>query len=389
MGPDHNAGRRTITRFLLTNKNMIADSDSSTPVVAVHGLNHFFGSGDARTQALFDNHLNIGRGEIVIMTGPSGSGKTTLLTLIGTLRTVQEGSLKILDQELNGMSAADITEIRKNIGFIFQAHNLFGSLTAFQNVRMATDLVGIKDRTVKPKIERMLTRLGLGERIHYKPKSLSGGQKQRVAIARGLIHQPKIVLADEPTAALDEESGREAVTLFREMADRDGCTVLIVTHDNRILDVADRIINMVAGRIKNDSNVQLIEKICEYLKSNEFFSDLTPRTLADIANMIHIEEFKPGQDIVVEGDEGHEFFMIESGTVTVKTKATGDKPINELGAGRYFGEVALIKEQPRNATITATEPTVCYVLDRDEFRQVIDTSDTFKEEIRKVMFARS
>ena len=357
--------------------------------VGVENLNHFFGNGDAKTQALFENNLNIGKGEIVIMTGPSGSGKTTLLTLIGTLRTVQEGSLKVLGQELNGMTAQALTEIRKNIGFIFQAHNLFGSLTAYQNVKMATELVGMDSQTVKPKIEHMLTRLGLGERIHYKPKSLSGGQKQRVAIARGLIHQPKIILADEPTAALDEESGREAVTLFREMADREGCTVLIVTHDNRILDVADRIINMVAGHIKNDSNVRMTEKICEFLKDTEFFGDLTPRTLANVANQIEIKEFSPGENIVIEGEEGHEFYMIESGRVEVTTEKTGYKPINELSAGRYFGEVALLKDQPRNATITAAEKTTCYVLDRNEFREVIDSSDSFDAEIRKALFARS
>ena len=235
--------------------------ESEQPVIAVNELNHFFGSGDARTQALFENRLNVGRGEIVIMTGPSGSGKTTLLTLIGTLRTVQEGSLKILGQELRGMSPTAVNEVRKKIGFIFQAHNLFGSLTAYQNVKMATELTGSGDRTVQPRIESLLTRLGLGERIHYKPKSLSGGQKQRVAIARGLIHQPSIILADEPTAALDEKSGRETVTLFREMANELGSTVLIVTHDNRILDVADRIINMVAGHIKNDTNVQFLSLI--------------------------------------------------------------------------------------------------------------------------------
>ena len=359
------------------------------PVIEIEGLNHYFGKGDARTQALFENKLKVGRGEIVIMTGPSGSGKTTLLTLIGTLRTVQEGSLKVLGEELNGMSVNGINQLRKQIGFIFQAHNLFGSLTAYQNVKMATELVGMGASEVKPKIESMLTRLGLGERIHYKPKSLSGGQKQRVAIARGLIHQPRIILADEPTAALDEKSGREAVTLFREMADRDGCTVLIVTHDNRILDVADRIINMVAGHIKNDSHVQTTEKICEFLRNTEFFQDLTPRTLADVANQFETRDYAAGENVVIEGEEGNEFFMIESGKVLVSTAASGEKPINELGAGRYFGEVALIKNQPRNATITAAEDTVCYVLDREEFRAVIEASDSFDSEIRKALFARS
>ncbi len=362
---------------------------SDEPVIDVSGLNHFFGGGDAKTQALFENDLKIRRGEIVIMTGPSGSGKTTLLTLIGTLRTVQDGSLKILGKELNGMSPHHINQVRKKIGFIFQAHNLFGSLTAFQNVKMATELVGMDGGSAKPKIRQLLTRLGLGERIHYKPKSLSGGQKQRVAVARGLIHNPRIVLADEPTAALDEKSGREAVTLFREMADRQGCTVLIVTHDNRILDLADRIINMVAGEIKNDANVHLTQKICEYLKVTDFFKDLTPRTLADVATMFQSEDFSAGEDIVVEGDEGDQFYMIEKGRVAVKTRSTGDQTINELGPGAYFGEVALIKDQPRNATIVATEPTTCFVLDRDEFRKVIDASDSFKAEIRKVLFARS
>jgi putative ABC transport system ATP-binding protein len=367
-----------------------SQATSTDTAIQVNGLNHFFGSGDAKTQALFDNTLNIRKGEIVIMTGPSGSGKTTLLTLIGTLRTVQDGSLNILGDELNGMSQSGLTQVRKQIGFIFQAHNLFGSLTAFQNVRMSTELAGLQGASVKPRIEQMLTRLGLGERIHYKPKSLSGGQKQRVAIARGLIHSPRIVLADEPTAALDEESGREAVTLLREMADRDGCTVLIVTHDNRILDVADRIINMVAGRIKNDSDVRQTEKICEFLRKTTFFTDLTPRTLAELANNIEIREYAAGDPIVNQGDEGNEFFMITDGRVDItRTDAGESRSITQLESGSYFGEVALIKDQPRNANVIAIEPTTCYVLDRQEFRAVVDSSDSFESELRKALFERN
>ena len=368
------------------------DFSKDDPVIEVDGLNHFFGSGDSKTQALFSNRLTVRPGEIVIMTGPSGSGKTTLLTLIGTLRTVQEGSLKILGQELNGMSQHGLTAVRKKIGFIFQAHNLFGSLSAFQNVRMATELVGQNKSEVKPRIENMLTRLGLGERIHYKPKSLSGGQKQRVAVARGLIHSPRIVLADEPTAALDEESGREAVTMLREMADRDGCTVLIVTHDNRILDVADRIINMVAGHIKNDSNIHETEKICEFLRATEFFADLTPRTLAEIANNIEARSFQQGEAIVSQGDDGLEFFMVSEGSVSVqRTEAASGKTetLKQLDAGSYFGEVALIKNQPRNASVIAKTKTTCYVLDREEFRAVVDSSDSFESELRKALFERN
>ena len=369
----------------------MTDFSNQPAVIQIDGLNHYFGSGDSKTQALFDNALNVRPGEIVIMTGPSGSGKTTLLTLIGTLRTVQDGSLKVLGEELNGISQQGLTEIRKKIGFIFQAHNLFGSLTAYQNVRMATELAGLKNSVVKPKIEQMLTRLGLGERIHYKPKSLSGGQKQRVAIARGLIHNPRIVLADEPTAALDEESGREAVTLLREMADREGCTVLIVTHDNRILDFADRIINMVAGKIKNDSDVKQTEKICAFLQATEIFAELTPRTLTDVANNVEVRNYAANETIVRQGDEGREFFVLADGNVAIvrKNPATGqDETINQLGEGSHFGEVALIKDQPRNATVVATKPTTCYVLDREEFRSVIETSDSFESELRKAMFER-
>jgi putative ABC transport system ATP-binding protein len=255
---------------------------------------------------------------------------------------------------------------------------------------MATELISMQNSIVKPKIEQMLTRLGLRERIHYKPKSLSGGQKQRVAIARGLIHNPRIVLADEPTAALDEESGREAVTLFREMADRDGCTVLIVTHDNRILDVADRIINMVAGRIKNDSDVRQTEKICEFLRKTKFFTDLTPRTLAELANNIEIREYAAGTRIVTQGEEGREFFMITEGRVDItRVEAGKEHSVTQLAAGSFFGEVALIKDQPRNANVIAMEPTTCYVLDREEFRSVVDSSDSFESELRKALFERN
>ena len=192
--------------------------------VRVENLNHFFGEGELRKQALFHNNLEVRRGEIVIMTGPSGSGKTTLLTLIGTLRTVQEGSLRVLGNELCGADRDLIGRLRQELGFIFQAHNLFESLTAYQNVNMAAELVGLDPMIADGRIKSLLTRLGLGERVHYKPKSLSGGQKQRVAIARGLVHKPKLILADEPTAALDEKSGREVVTLFQELARDEGCT---------------------------------------------------------------------------------------------------------------------------------------------------------------------
>jgi putative ABC transport system ATP-binding protein len=252
--------------------------------IKVAQLNHYFGEGELRKQALYNNHLEVRRGEIVIMTGPSGSGKTTLLTLIGTLRTVQEGSLKVLGHELNGATRDDVVRLRRELGFIFQAHNLIESLTAFQNVNMAAELQGLDGALAKDRIDYLLNRLGLGHRIHYKPKSLSGGQKQRVAIARGLVHQPKLVLADEPTAALDEQSGREVVTLFQELAEQEGCTIIMVTHDNRILDVADRIVNMVDGRIRSDVAVHETSVICAFLRQFPLFADLQTSTLTEVAD---------------------------------------------------------------------------------------------------------
>src|SRR5437763_6024624 len=198
-------------------------------VIRIRGLNYYYGQGETRKQVLSSNHFDAYEGQIVIMTGPSGSGKTTLLTLIGTLRTVQEGSLQVLGRELAGARPADLVQARRNIGFIFQAHNLFGSLTALQNVRMAMELFSFSESEIQERAKRLLTRLGLGERLDSKPDRLSGGQKQRVAIARGLAHGPKIVLADEPTAALDEHSGRAVVTLLPGLATQQRITNSTVT----------------------------------------------------------------------------------------------------------------------------------------------------------------
>ena len=227
------------------------------PSVQIRHLNFYFGEGELRKQVLYDINLDLYPGQIVILTGPSGSGKTTLLTLIGALRTVQEGSLKVLGQEIRGLGARQLVEVRRNIGFIFQAHNLFHSLTARQNVLMSCDLFPTPHD--RQKAAEILTALGLGERVDYKPHALSGGQKQRVAIARALVNRPKLILADEPTAALDKKSGRDVVNLMQKMAQESGITILMVTHDSRILDVADRIINLVDGTLQSDLQVPATE----------------------------------------------------------------------------------------------------------------------------------
>jgi putative ABC transport system ATP-binding protein len=359
--------------------------DPSELSVHAGNVKHFYGVGEARKQVLFDNDLQIRRGEIVIMTGPSGSGKTTLLTLIGTLRSLQEGSLRVLGRELAGVDAPAVVELRKQIGFIFQAHNLFESLTAFQNVRMATELAGLNGNQAKTDIERLLQRLGLGHRVHYKPKSLSGGQKQRVAIARGVVHSPKLILADEPTAALDAESGREVVTMFQELARQRQCTILIVTHDNRILDVADRIVNMVDGRIRSNVLVQRNAIMCRILQAFPIFQNLPPRDLSQLADKLELKRFPPGTDIIRQGEIGDEFFVIGQGEVDILVDG---RPVNVLKAGAFFGEVSLLKKQPRNATVRTRGDVTCFVLTGEEFLEVVKASASFEEELRKVLFER-
>lgn len=222
--------------------------------ISVQNLNHYFGQGQLRKQVLFDINLEINTGEIVIMTGPSGSGKTTLLTLIGGLRSAQSGSLQVLGQELCGATSQQLTQARKHHGYIFQAHNLHSSLTALQNVKMGLELHReIPPTKMKAQSIAMLEQVGLKERINYYPDGLSGGQKQRVAIARALVSHPKLVLADEPTAALDSKSGRDVVNLMQTLAKEQGCTILLVTHDNRILDVADCIVHMEDGVLKRNT----------------------------------------------------------------------------------------------------------------------------------------
>ena len=226
---------------------------SSETVISVSNLNHYFGKGALQKQVLVDINLEIKAGEIVIMTGPSGSGKTTLLSLMGGLRSAQNGSLKILGQEMSGAKKAQLTKLRRQIGYIFQAHNLMSFLTAKENVRMSLELHEHHlNGDINAKATAMLDHVGLGEHINYYPENLSGGQKQRVAIARALVSHPKIVLADEPTASLDKQSGRDVVELMQMLAKEQNCTILLVTHDNRILDIADRIIYMEDGQLKSD-----------------------------------------------------------------------------------------------------------------------------------------
>jgi putative ABC transport system ATP-binding protein len=227
---------------------------TSTPAISARHVNFAFGEGDLQKQILFDINMEVATGEIVLLTGPSGSGKTTLLTLIGALRKVRDGELDVLSHRLHDASLEELVEVRREIGFIFQQHNLLPFMTARQNVELIFHLHPEISREEASRLtEEILTSVGLAERMDYYPARVSGGQKQRIAVARALASRPRLILADEPTAALDSQSGRDVVTLLQGLARDRNCPILMVTHDPRILDIADRIVNMEDGRIHSVS----------------------------------------------------------------------------------------------------------------------------------------
>jgi putative ABC transport system ATP-binding protein len=222
-------------------------------LITVEHLDHAFLEAGLPKPVLHDINLCVHAGEIVILTGPSGSGKTTLLTMLGGLRAAQCGRLRILGAELLRAEPTTLTRLRRQVGFIFQAHNLLPYLTALENVRMGLEVHPDWLDRGRPAMDRqaaaMLNQVGLADRAADYPEKLSGGQKQRVAIARALAAQPRLLLADEPTAALDRDSGRMAVELFRHLASEQGAAIVMVTHDNKILDIADRIVTLEDGRL--------------------------------------------------------------------------------------------------------------------------------------------
>jgi putative ABC transport system ATP-binding protein len=357
-----------------------------TRLAGAEGVNFAYGDGEARVRVLHDIGLDIAPGQLVVMTGPSGSGKTTLLTLIGALRSLQEGHIEVLGHDLARLDAAGLVRVRRDIGFIFQMHNLFDALSAYENVKMALQLNGGHSAAEMRELgTRMLERLGLGARIDHKPRALSGGQRQRVAIARALANRPKLVLADEPTAALDPDSTRNVVHLFKELTVEDGAAILMVTHDHRIIELADRLVHMVDGRIVSDVMLNDALRVCEFLKDVEAFKTLTPNELTHVAERMNKRHYLPGEPVVQEGEIGHELFLISDGEVRVERDG---REVARLGAGDFFGELALLSGNPRNATVVATQPLEAYVLGEGDFNEAIGASASFRDQLRRVYFLR-
>lgn len=218
--------------------------------ISVRDLTKSYAEGAATVNALKHVSLDIGAGEVVLLVGPSGSGKTTLLSIMGCILQPTLGSVKIAGREIVGLSEKELPSVRlAHIGFVFQAFNLFPTLTAGENVELALDLKGIRGREARERSRSLLEQVGLADKYNTFPSDLSGGQKQRVAIARALAGDPEIVLADEPTAALDSHTGTTIMNMLRELAHERGRAVVVVTHDTRVLHYGDRIVRIEDGRI--------------------------------------------------------------------------------------------------------------------------------------------
>jgi putative ABC transport system ATP-binding protein len=362
-----------------------ARPEEAQPAVRVEALSHFYGEGQARNQVLFGNSIEIPAGQLVVMTGPSGAGKTTLLTLIGALRSAHEGRIEVLGHDLSRLGGGELVEVRRGIGFIFQMHNLFEALSAYENVKMAAQLGDAPPGEMRRRCAGILERLGLGHRIDYKPRFLSGGERQRVAIGRALVNHPKLVLADEPTAALDKDSTMNVINLLKQQTIEHGAAVMMVTHDHRIIDSADRLVHMVDGRIMSDVMLHDALRICEFLRPIDLFKALTPQQLTDVAEHMKKRHFAVGETIIREGEPGEEFFLVSDGEVEV---VRADHEVARLGPGDFFGEVALISGEPRNATIVAEGEVDTYVLGKTDFQTALATSQSFRDQLYRVYFMR-
>ena len=368
--------------------------ESAMQSVSLVGVSHFVGTGEIRKQTLYGVDLILNRGEIAVLTGPSGCGKTTLLTLVGALRTVQEGEVTVLGDHVHHLTPPQMVTFRRKVGFIYQAHNLFGSLTAEQNVRMALDLTRLSTRAATERARELLTELKLGERIHYNPKRLSGGQRQRVAIARALASRPGLILADEPTAALDAESGEIVLGLLKRYADEYGTTVIVVTHDQRVLDTADRIIKMKDGVITSDVRLKAAAEVCHALKSCRIqdrflFADLPADTLARVAKRVCLERYPENIAVIRQGEIAEKFYIVRTGRLKVEIEEGGQsRSVRFLGPGDFFGEIALLRQGSRTATVTTCEPTELLSLRKDSFEEVMRSSESFEQELARVLFER-
>lgn len=235
----------------------------STSTLEISNVTKRYGSGATEVVAVKDISLSVVPGEIVLIMGPSGSGKTTLLLMLGALLRPSAGEIRLNGNIISAMKENRLPDIRlRKFGFIFQDFNLLSALTALENVALVAELAGVKRPEARRRATELLSRMGLGERLNFLPEKLSGGEKQRVTIARALINQPALILADEPTANLDSKIGHEIMRLMRRIAKDQGRSVVIVSHDQRIKDIADRVLWLEDGQFKEmEPPVETIHKV--------------------------------------------------------------------------------------------------------------------------------
>ncbi len=220
-------------------------------ILNVSGLTKTFGHGEAEVRAVDGVDLALHAGELVLIMGPSGSGKTTLLTMVGGLLRPTAGSVRIAGVDIDSLDEARLTAVRrKTVGFVFQSFNLWESLSVRENVELALNIGGLNGGKARERARTLLESLGLGHRLNFRSRDLSGGEKQRVSIARALANEPRLLLADEPTANLDSKHGHEVMQLLRRIADEGNRAVLVVSHDERIREVADRVLWLEDGRLR-------------------------------------------------------------------------------------------------------------------------------------------
>ncbi|MEM9150819.1 MAG: ATP-binding cassette domain-containing protein, partial [Cyanobacteria bacterium P01_F01_bin.3] len=342
------------------------------PIITIRNLNHYYGEGALRRQVLFNIDLEIKRGEFVIMTGPSGSGKSTLLSLIGCLRTVQDGSLRVLGQELQLAKGAVRKHVRRQFGYIFQTSNLVEFLTAERNLHLALELHhGNNRKQIHHKTQAILEAVQLGEYGRQYPRQLSGGQRQRIAIACALVSAPQLLLADEPTAALDRKSGRAIVELMRDLAKKQGSAILMVTHDPRILDVADRIIRVEDGKLKRDYRQEIAIAL----------PGLHEQQLEELEVDPDIQTFQPGQYVVRQGEWAEHVYFLVDGTLevlldTTKNHKSQTRQLRVLKRGDYFGEIGLLRNEKRTASVRVTpdQKATVILLKRGAFLSLMQQS---------------
>ena len=338
-------------------------------VIAIKRLNHYYREGKSQRQILFGIDLDIYPKEVVILTGASGSGKTTLLSLIGCMRSVQEGSLKVLDYELKGANEIQRMQIRRGIGYVFQHFDLLDFMTVQQNVMVSLELQdNFTPQEAKSQSSQILKAVGLGQHLNAYPRDLSGGQKQRVAIARALVHRPRLLLADEPTSALDRQTGQEVTELMTTLAKEQGSAVLIVTHDSRIFGASDRIVRMEDGKLDVDYEGQLSVAL----------PTLTDKQLIQLIPRLKMLTFQPGEIVIRQGEVADKFYILIEGEVEIIQEFSGSesKLLNTLGPNNYFGEIGLLHETTRKATVRAAHNAAIKVIaiDRSDFHEMIVSS---------------